>query len=72
VREAIAALFVRFDCSATEAAVGDQFVLATGLTLREARDRSFALRSVVPTYDAQRGWAIWVHRRETPAAPAQE
>jgi uncharacterized protein (TIGR02996 family) len=55
-----------------QARTGEWAVVASGLTLQQARDRVFALGHLLPPFDSSRGWAIWISRRVTPTAPTQE
>lgn len=70
-REARAALIpvlaAGFGISAEEAAaraeLNTDIVLATGLKLQEARTRRLALDPLIPTYESQNGWWLFIHRR---------
>lgn len=70
-REARAALIpvlaAGFGISAEEAAaraeLNTDIVLATGLKVQEARTRRLALDPLIPTYESQNGWWLFVHRR---------
>ncbi|QJX01043.1 ribosomal protein L7/L12 [Frigoriglobus tundricola] len=45
--------------------------LASGLTLDEARTRRVSLNQLIPPYEPNRGWSMWIHRRHghTPTNP---
>ena len=71
VRAALAALLVvalgiSADDAERRAQLGTEIVLATNLTVQEARNRRLQFDDIIPQYDGARGWYIWVSRRAVP------